>query len=249
MSCSHFEGISTAPESGSFRLCDRIIKPGDIHVSPDVKSHDFPDFTAERDTAGGLVANKATAFQPETFCADQDAAACTNGFSEPCASHAGTQGGSPSAGEGTEPIRQLLNQVQQAILAMETVARDVDREMERTVGLLALGLAEIMVNHTVETNPDVVLSSLAKALQRGQGREIRKIRMNPVDIEQTDRSRKNPSGLVEPFEDIRLEADVALARGGCVVETDYGTIDASPENQFRVLLDAFRSVADTARRD
>jgi len=249
MSCSHLEEISSAPESGRLRLCDRIIKPGDIHTWLDIKSHDFPDFTAERDTAGGLVSNNADAFKPETFCTGQDAAARKTGFSESCASPTETRGGSASAGESTEPIRLLLKQVQQAIVAMESAARDVDREMERTVGLLALGLAEIMVNHTVETNPGVILKSLAKALQRGQGREIRKIRMNPVDMEQTDTSRHNVSGLVEPYEDMRLEADAALARGGCLVETDYGTVDVTPENQFQVLIEAFRSAADATRSE
>jgi len=73
--------------------------------------------------------------------------------------------------------------------------------------------------------------------------------MNPLDIELTDTSRHNVSGLVEPYEEMRLEADAALARGGCVVETDYGAVDVTPENQFRVLIEAFRSAADATRSE
>ncbi|RLC04707.1 MAG: hypothetical protein DRH90_08000 [Deltaproteobacteria bacterium] len=249
MRCNYFEEMSSTPGLGGSRLCDRIIKPVDTHVCPEVRSHAFPDFTAGQNTQGELFVKNTTAFKPEAFYANQGAASYTNGLSESCTTHAGTQNKPSIAEDGTASIRHLLNQVQQAIVAMETVAGDVDREMERVVGLLALGLAEIMVNHTAETNPGVVLNNLEKALQRGQGQEIRKIRMNPGGIDQTDAFKDNLSGLVEHFEDIRLETDAALTRGGCVVETEYGTIDATPGNQFRVLMDAFRSVIGVARSD
>ena len=225
---------------------DKIIKSADTHARLKVKSHDFPDFTADHDTPGGLFFKKTHEFKPETFSTDKHAEAFPKEPSVLSASPSETQEKASSAEDGKASIRHLLRQVQQAIVAMETVAGDVDRQMERTVGLLALGLAEIMINHATETNPDVVLGSLSKALQKGQGQAIRKIRLNPADMEQTAASKKKLSNLVEHMEDLRLEPDAALSRGGCVVETDYGTIDATPDNQFRVLMETFRSAIGSA---
>ena len=247
MSCSHFEEMSSNLEPGAPRFRDKIIKSADTQARLGVRSHDFPDFTAGRETPGELFLKKATAFRPEIFGADVRGARAANGPAETCRPQTGDRGNVSTADEGSTPIRRLLHQVQQVIAAMEGVAPEVDREMERAVGLLALGLAQIMVKHTAEASPDVVLNSLTKALQLAKGREIRRIRLNPEDLEPASASREHLSGLVEHFEDLRLETDAGLTRGGCVVETDYGTIDATPENQFRVLMDAFRSVMGSAR--
>lgn len=225
---------------------DKIIKSSDTHARLKVRSHDFPDFTAGHDAPGELFFKKNHEFKPESFSTDPVAAAYPKEPSVLSASPAGAQDKASSIKDKNASIRHLLRQVQQAIVAMETVAGDVDRQMERTVGLLALGLAEIMVNHAAETNPYVVLGSLSRALQKGQGQAIRKVWLNPADMEQTAASTEKLSGLVEHMEDLRLETDAALSRGGCVVETDYGTIDATPENQFRVLMETFRSVMGSA---
>ncbi len=226
---------------------DKIIKSADTHARLEMRSHEFPDFTTGNDTPGELLLKKTNEFTPEIFSADQVAAAYSKEHAVSSESPDGTQGNASPAEDGSTSIRYLLTQVQRAILAMEAVARDVDREMERAVGLLALGLAEIMVKHTAETNPEVVLASLSRALQKGQGQVIRKIRLNPADMEQAAASREKLSGLVEHMEDLRLETDAAFSRGGCVVETDYGTIDATPENQFQVLMDAFRPFTGSTR--
>jgi len=249
MACNHYEETSPGLGSGASRFRDKIIKSTDTHGRRNVRSHDFPDFTPGQDTAGELFLKGTASFEPEIFYANQNATGSKKEPAASYASHTGTQGQSATAEDGNASIRGLLKLVQQAIISMEGIAREVDREMERAVGLLALGLAEIMVKHTTETTPDVVLGSLARALEKGQGQTIRKIRVNPMDMEPVSTSREPLSGLLEHMKDLPLKADAALFRGGCVVETDYGTIDARPENQFRVLMDAFRSVTGSSGSD
>jgi len=242
ISYNHFEEISSRVDSGAPGLRDRIIKSADTHARLDVRSHDFPDFTTGNDAQGDLIFKKTSSFQPNVVNTNQRG-------SEAHVSHRGYPEKSSTTEDKSEPIRLLLRQVQHAIASMEGIAREVDREMERTVGLLALGLAEIMVNNAAETTPDVLLGNLSRALQKGHGQDIRKIRLNSADMDPAAASRARLSGLVEHIEDIRLETDVTLSRGGCVVETDCGVIDASSENQLRVLADAFQSILSTAPQD
>lgn len=247
LACNHCKALTSNPESGALHFCDKIIKSTDTRGRRDVRSHDFPDVTPGQDTPGELPFKRVAAFKPAAFYANQDAAGSAKGFSVSHASRTGIKGQAAAAAEDGTPIRHLLHLVQQAIVSMEGVARELDYEMERAVGLLALGLAEIMVNHTTETTPDVVLSNLSRALQKGQGQTIRKIRVNPVDMKPAAANGDSLSGLVGPMQDLPLKGDAALFRGGCVIETDYGTIDATPGNQLRVLLDAFRSIIGSSR--
>ena len=43
-------------------------------------------------------------------------------------------------------------------------------------------------------------------------------------------------------EDLQLEMDPAIDRGSCLIETKFGVVDATYENQFRLLLENFHSV-------
>jgi flagellar biosynthesis/type III secretory pathway protein FliH len=242
---NHCEAVTPSLESGAPHFCDKIIKSTDTRGRRKVRSHDFPDFTPGQDTPGELPFKRMADFTPAAFYTNQDAAGSAKGPSASHASRAGIQG-QAAAGDGT-PMRHLLHLVQQALVSMEGAAEELDHAMERAVGLLALRLAEIMVNHTTETTSDVVLSNLSRALQKGQGQTIRKIRVNPVDMKPVAANRDSLSGLVGHMQDLPLKGDAALFRGGCVIETDYGTIDATPENQFRVLRDAFRSVIGSLR--
>jgi hypothetical protein len=247
MRCSYFEELLSCLNPGTPYHCDRVIRPADTHAWPVVRSHDFPELTAGYDTAGELFFKKATAFTPETFYADQGQGGRPGLNPESCVSQAGIQSESSTAEEGSLPFRHLLNQVRQAIVTMETMAKDLERDMEKAIGILALGLAEIMVRHHAGTDPDVLLNNLALALQKVKGREVRKTRLNPLDFEQTAASRDNLPGLVEHFETLRMEPDAVLTRGDCVIETDSGTIDATLENQFRMLMEAFGSVIESPR--
>jgi flagellar assembly protein FliH len=67
-----------------------------------------------------------------------------------------------------------------------------------------------------------------------------KIRLNPLDHE---RMSKLTPALIAGFEGIRsiaLEADEAIGPGGAVIETAFGEIDATIEQQLEEILKAFK---------
>ena len=234
------------PGFGGAHLCHKIIKPADTHARSKMASHSFPEFTTGQDTTGDVFLKKAATFKADVFLSGQGIAGHPRPSEELSGFDSGSPAETPTAEDENASVRPLLDQVRRTVAAMEKMIGNVEREMERAVGLLALGLAENMVNHTADSHPEVVMDSLARALKRGQGQEIRSIRLNPADIELVSVSKEYLSGLVDHFDGLRLEKDAALTRGGCVVETDCGTIDATPENQFRVLEKTFASV--TVRR-
>ena len=77
------------------------------------------------------------------------------------------------------------------------------------------------------------------------------IKLNPADLELlADIKPQLLSGLPEAGR-AAFEADEGIARGGCLIETDGGEVDARIERQFQVVEEAFRAELDkeTARRE
>jgi flagellar assembly protein FliH len=75
---------------------------------------------------------------------------------------------------------------------------------------------------------DLILAMARVALDRLGEAASTTIRLNPEDCALTlQRHGDNPLGSR-----VRIVADAAVSRGGCLVESEYGFIDAAVEAQF-----------------
>jgi flagellar assembly protein FliH len=61
------------------------------------------------------------------------------------------------------------------------------------------------------------------------------VHLNPVDYNYLLEHRAELAGSHEAGRDVVLVADQAIERGGCLVETECGDIDARIEQEFRDL--------------
>ncbi len=88
---------------------------------------------------------------------------------------------------------------------------------------------------------EVITATLREAFQCAQECKPIQVRLHPHDYEylmsQTDRL-PFPQGAKESNE-IRLFSDPAIHRGGCLLETAYGDVDATMEGQLEEILSTF----------
>jgi flagellar assembly protein FliH len=116
---------------------------------------------------------------------------------------------------------------------------------------LALAVARKIVDREVSLGPEAVTRIIRQALSRVEhaGRIV--IKLNPTDLELlADIKPRLLSGLPEGGR-AAFEADAGIARGGCLIETDVGEVDARIERQFQVVEETFRAELDqeAARRE
>ena len=110
-----------------------------------------------------------------------------------------------------------------AALRAHTAAR-VEQELVR----LALEIARKVVHREVHLDPEIALTLVRVALSRVNSRALARVRLNPADCAFVE-SRLAQLGSAGTIE---LVEDHTVGRGGCVVETETGDIDARIEQQF-----------------
>jgi flagellar assembly protein FliH len=119
-----------------------------------------------------------------------------------------------------------------------------DQKIERTVVQLAVTIAELIVKREVSIDREIVLREAREALRRVVGVQQVTLRVNPFDIELVRGQKAHLAAGSESIRDLRIEPDEAVARGGCIVESDSGNVDARLSTQLRniemALLDAGR---------
>jgi type III secretion protein L len=103
--------------------------------------------------------------------------------------------------------------------------------------LVGLGrrIAEKIIGRELEVNPDVIVDVVRQALQTvKQQREII-VRVNPADLSALQGRRGDVIAALARAKDVDLRADPDIGAGGCVVESELGTIDAQLDTQLGVI--------------
>ncbi len=126
--------------------------------------------------------------------------------------------------------------------AVEEIARirqqDVDR-METETVRLALAIAKKVIGHETEHGP-VIQHVLKVAMKKVVDPRHLTVRLNPKDID-TVNGFKQELLLADDFGALlRLEADEMIQRGGCMIETKLGDLDARIEQQIKIIEDLLK---------
>lgn len=142
--------------------------------------------------------------------------------------------------EGKEKaLQEIVHQLIEAREIREKIWRETEKDLLR----LAVRLAEKIIGREIEKNQETIIEIVANAVQNARQQEKLTIRVNPRDLplieKQIDRI---TSGSKIKF--IDLAADPRVSDGGCLVESEVGTIDARLETQLRVLERALLTQSD-----
>ena len=112
---------------------------------------------------------------------------------------------------------------------------------------LATKIAHKVLKEAVSLNPDVVVSMARRALEEVRWcREIT-LRINPEDLEIIRKQRQKLTALLDSVNELRLEGDPQVERGGCLVESEAGILDATLSTQLAALERAL--IEDAANTD
>ncbi len=79
------------------------------------------------------------------------------------------------------------------------------------------------------------MQNVLQALRRVKGRGDVTIRVNLADVELTAEHTKDFMQAVESVKNITVAEDSSVERGGCIIETDFGAIDARISSQLNEL--------------
>ena len=123
-----------------------------------------------------------------------------------------------------------------------TVALGRVQEMERQLEPLYVGLitecCEKIIGQELQQNPQAILGVVRNALAHArQQREIL-VRINPADADVLQKNRNRLLEILARAQSVEIREDASVTRGGCVVVTELGTIEASLERQLEALASA-----------
>ncbi len=97
---------------------------------------------------------------------------------------------------------------------------------------LALDIARQVVKAEVTQNPEVVRQVISNAIRRITDKDNVRIRVSVADAPRVKEMREDLLEITDGLRHLEIVDDRRIGEGGCVIETNAGTIDAKIETQF-----------------
>lgn len=136
---------------------------------------------------------------------------------------AGSQAADRDMGEMVATMRNL---VEMARVERHKIIESAESELVR----LAMGIAERVLHQQIALDRGVVVEMAKTAISRLVDRESITVRVNPGDLERM-REHREEMLAVGDVKNVRIIEDQRVDRGGVIVETEAGSIDAKISTQ------------------
>lgn len=128
------------------------------------------------------------------------------------------------------------------IAKLEEEIINVRKELESLLIPVALKAAKKIVGREIELSDDTIVDIVSNTLKSVSQHKKITIYVNKKDLDPLEKSRGNLKGIFESLEVLSLRERSDIDRGGCVIETEGGIINAQLENQWSALERAFTTL-------
>lgn len=136
-------------------------------------------------------------------------------------------------GSTLNAMSQICDQLN---IIRETILKNSKNEMVE----LVLALSEKIIRHSVTEQNQTIIDTVETAIHQAVRSSEFYIYLHPDDmLIIQEHSQKFTSGL-NGLDNIIVKVDPSVERGGCKVESDNCTVDATIASQFKVLQDTIR---------
>jgi flagellar assembly protein FliH len=137
--------------------------------------------------------------------------------------------------EGKAEVDRLIERTHVVLERAQDKRGEILVQTEEEVIRLVLLMVRKVVKVISENQREVVVSNVIEALKKVKDRGNIIIRVNLEDLKLTTEHTKDFIKMLEGVKSVQVAEDSSVDSGGCVIETDFGEIDARISSQLAEL--------------
>ena len=137
--------------------------------------------------------------------------------------------------EGKIEVDRLIQRTQLVLERAQDKRGEILAETEQEIINLVLLITRKVVKIISENQREVIISNVIQALRKVRDRGNIIIRVNLADLKLTTEHTNDFIRVLEGVKSIQVVEDSSIDSGGCIIETEFGEIDARISNQLAEL--------------
>ncbi len=142
--------------------------------------------------------------------------------------------------ETSETLSQRLSALEGLISSVENLKPELISFNEAHIVRLAYTMAKKIAMTEIAEKPELILEVVRQAIQGAQSDETVTVRVSAIDLEFIEQMREKLGKEFELVKRAKFEASDSITPGGCVVETNYGDVDATVEQRVGKLWNSLK---------
>jgi type III secretion protein L len=128
-----------------------------------------------------------------------------------------------------------LAQATEIVLRAKMQAGEILASQEQDVIQLACRIAEKIIGRDLERQPELLLDMCATAIEQLRNAKSMVLRVHPKTAQVLRARKPELMELIGRAVDVAIREDAEVAPVGCIVQTEFGTVDAQLPTQLEML--------------
>jgi flagellar assembly protein FliH len=134
--------------------------------------------------------------------------------------------------EGKAEVERLIERTQTMLERAQDKRSEIIQESEQEIVDLVLLIARKVIKVISENQRNVIIANVIQALRKVKSKGDIMIRVNMADLKLTTEHKQDFIKMMEGVKSIQIMEDSTVDPGGCIIETDFGEIDARIASQL-----------------
>ena len=145
------------------------------------------------------------------------------------------QGKEEGFSSGKAEVDRLIERTQTVLERAQDKRADILNETEKEIIDLVLLIARKVIKVISESQRDIIVTNVIEALRKVRAKGNIVIKVNLADLQLATEHKQNFINSMEGVKSINIVEDSSVDMGGCIIETDFGEIDARIASQLMEL--------------
>lgn len=145
--------------------------------------------------------------------------------------------------DGQAEVMRLIDRLATVLAKAVDVRDEVIRSSEKLMTDMILMIARKVIKDEIVERREVVINNIKESIKRIKDRDRIDIRVNFADLDMTTAHKDEIIKIMETLKKVNIYEDSRIERGGCIIETDIGAIDARISTQLDAIEEAIRNTA------
>lgn len=134
-----------------------------------------------------------------------------------------------------EGYREGFAKMNEMIFDLTEKKREVFTQAEADIIRLSIRVAARIIGRELRQHPDTIADIVTQAIQTVRNQTKITVRVNPDDLDSLAKSRDQVMGRIGQSKIVDFQSDVKVQPGGCIIESEAGTVNAQLKTQLEVM--------------
>jgi len=150
--------------------------------------------------------------------------------------------------EGFEETKRLTEMLHKIISEIMNKRIEIIEGTEYQIISIVMLIVKKVIKVISEHQKTVIINNIIEALKKVKNTKKIIIRVNVDDLEVANQNMEKFINLVEGLKEIQFVEDSTVDKGGCIIETDFGEIDARISLQLKEIEDKILEFVPVKRK-